>query len=131
MNYKLLGDTDIKIPEIGLGTWNYKGGVEPLIKGIELGANLIDTAEGYYTEDVVGDSVRGVREDVVIATKVSGRHLGYDDVLYACEQSLQKLGTDYIDLYQIHWPNNAFPIQGTMEAMEKLVDEGAVLYTWG
>ena len=128
MNYILLGDTDLKIPEIGLGTWNYNGGVEPLKKGIELGANLIDTAEGYYTEDVVGDAVKEIREDVIIATKVSGRHLGYEDVLWACENSLQKLQTDYIDLYQIHWPNNTFPIEGTMEAMEKLVDEGLVLH---
>jgi len=128
MNYKKLGNTDLKIPEIGLGTWNYRGGVEPLIKGIDLGANLIDTAEGYYTEDVVGDAVKGRRDDVIIATKVSGRHLGYDDVLWACENSMQKLQTDFIDLYQIHWPNSAFPIEGTMEAMEKLVDEGLVLH---
>ena len=128
MNYKQLGNTDIKIPEIGLGTWNYRGGVEPLRKGIELGANLIDTAEGYYTEDIVGEAVEGMREEVIIATKVSGRHLGYDDVLWACENSMQKLLTDYIDLYQIHWPNPSFPIKGTMEALEKLVDEGLVHY---
>lgn len=128
MNFKFLGDTNLKIPEIGLGTWNYRGGVEPLKEGIKLGANLIDTAEGYYTEDVVGEAVSGSREDVIIATKVSGRHLGYEDVLWACESSLKKLGTDYIDLYQIHWPNPAFPIRDTMEAMEKLVDEGLVHY---
>lgn len=128
MDNKTLGDTDLKIPEIGLGTWNYNGGVEPLKKGLELGANLIDTAEGYYTEDVVGDAVKGRRDKVIIATKVSGRHLGYEDVLWACENSLKKLQTDYIDIYQVHWPNDAFPIQGTMEAMEKLVDEGVVMY---
>ena len=128
MNFKQLGNTDLKIPEIGLGTWNYRGGEEPLRRGIELGANLIDTAEGYYTEDIVGEAVEGMREDVIIATKVSGRHLGYEDVLWACENSLQKLGTDYIDLYQIHWPNTSFPIKDTMEALEKLVDEGLVHY---
>ena len=128
MNHKTLGDTDLLIPEIGLGTWNYKGGVEPVKKGIELGANLIDTAEGYYTEDVVGEAIKGIRGDVIVATKVSGRHLGYEDVLWACENSLKKLGTDYIDLYQVHWPNSSFPIKDTMEALEKLVDEGVVHY---
>jgi len=128
VNKKKLGDTELSIPEIGLGTWNYNGGVEPLKKGIEQGANLIDTAEGYYNEDVVGQAVKGKRDQVIIATKVSGRHLGYEDVLWACENSLKKLQTDYIDLYQVHWPNDAFPIQGTMEAMEKLVDEGVVMY---
>lgn len=128
MNYINFGNTGLKIPEIGLGTWNYNGGVEPLRKGIEQGANLIDTAEGYYTEEIVGDAVKGIRDDVIIATKVSGRHLGFEDVLWACENSLKKLQTDYIDIYQVHWPNDAFPIQGTMEAMEKLVDEGVVIY---
>jgi diketogulonate reductase-like aldo/keto reductase len=128
MNHKTLGDTDLLIPEIGLGTWNFKGGVEPLKKGIDLGANLIDTAEGYYTEDVVGEAIKGIREDVIVATKVSGRHLGYEDVLWACENSLKKIGTDYIDLYQVHWPNSSFPIKDTMEALEKLVDEGVVHY---
>jgi len=128
MNYKNLGDTDLKIPEIGLGTWNYSGGVEPLKKGIEQGAILIDTAEGYYNEEVVGDVVKGIRDQVIISTKVSGRHLGYEDVLWACENSLNKLQTDCIDIYQVHWPNDSFPIQGTMEAMEKLVDEGLVMY---
>lgn len=128
MNYKKLGDTELQIPEIGLGTWNYKGGVEPLRKGIELGATLIDTAEGYYTEDIVGDAIQGIRDKVIVATKVSGRNLSYSGVLNAAEGSLQKLGTNYIDLYQIHWLNPSFPIEGTMEAMEKLVDEGIVHY---
>lgn len=128
MNHKKYGNTDLVIPEIGLGTWNYKGGVGPLKEGIDIGACLIDTAEGYYNEDVVGAAVKGIRDEVVIATKVSGRHLGYEDVLLACEQSLKKLDTDYIDIYQVHWPNPSFPIKDTMEAMEKLVDEGLVQY---
>lgn len=128
MNHKKLGNTELVISEIGLGTWNYTGGVDPLEEGIGQGANLIDTAEGYYNEDVVGDAVKGIRDKVIIATKVSGRHLGYEDVLWACEQSLKKLDTDYIDIYQVHWPNPSFPIKDTMEAMEKLVDEGLVQY---
>ena len=128
MELKPLGDTDVMVPEIGLGTWNYSGGVEPLRKGVELGAYLIDTAEGYYTEDVVGKAVKGIRNRVFVATKVSGRHLGYDDVLKAAEGSLRLLDTDYIDLYQIHWPNSRFPIKETMRAMQRLVDSGVVRY---
>jgi diketogulonate reductase-like aldo/keto reductase len=128
MKFKTLDNTSAMIPEIGLGTWNYRGGVEPLRKGIELGATLIDTAEGYYTEDVVGEAVKGIRDRVFIATKVSGRRLDYDGVLRAAEDSLIQLETYYIDLYQIHWPNPRFPIKETMRAMEKLVDDGLVKY---
>ncbi|MGH7886155.1 MAG: aldo/keto reductase [Thermodesulfobacteriota bacterium] len=128
MRYKKLADTDLEIPEIGLGTWNYKGGVEPLRAGIELGATLIDTAEGYHTEDIVGEAIKGIRDEVIIATKVSGRNLSFDGVLRAAEGSLKQLKTDYIDLYQIHWPNDSYPIKDTMSAMQKLVDEGVVYY---
>jgi len=128
MKFKTLGNTGVMVSEIGLGTWNYKGGVEPLRKGIELGATLIDTAEGYYTEDIVGQAIKGIRDRVFTATKVSGRHLDYDGVLRAAEGSLMQLETDYIDLYQIHWPNPRFPIKGTMRAMEKLADDGVVKY---
>ncbi len=128
MRYKPLGNTDVLIPEIGLGTWNYSGGVEPLRKGIEMGAILIDTAEGYGTEDIVGQAVAGIREKVFIATKVSGRHLAYDQVLKSAEDSLRRLKTSYIDLYQIHWPNPVYPIEDTMKAMERLVDEGIVRF---
>ena len=109
MKLKELSTSGVMIPEIGMGTWRYTGGVEPLQKGIELGAALIDTAEGYYTEDVVGEAIQGIREEVFIATKVSGRHLAYDQVLEAAENSLYQLKTDYIDLYQIHWPIRLTP----------------------
>ncbi|MCS6924580.1 MAG: aldo/keto reductase [Candidatus Binatia bacterium] len=128
MEYKPLGNTTVLIPEIGLGTWRYAGGVEPLRRGIELGAVLIDTAEMYRTEDVVGRAVQGLRAQVFIATKVSGSHLRYDDVLRAAERSLRQLDTDSIDLYQIHWPNPSVPITETMRAMETLVDRGLVKY---
>ena len=128
MNLKRLGNTEVLIPEVGLGTWNYKGGVEPLRAGIKLGASLIDTAEGYYTEHIVGEAVGPFRDEVIIATKVSGRNLAHDRVLRSCEASLKKLRTDRIDLYQIHWPNPVYPIDGTMRALEKLVDRGCVNY---
>jgi len=128
MELKQLGNTGVMVSEIGLGTWSYHGGVEPLKRGIELGATLIDTAEGYYTEDIVGKAIKGIRDRSFIATKVSGRHLSYDGVLKAAEGSLIQLETEYIDLYQIHWPNPSYPISETMKAMEKLADDGVVKY---
>ena len=126
MELKPLGNTTVMVPEIGLGVWRYSGGVEPLRGGVELGAFLIDTAEIYGTEDLVGRAIKDMRDRVFIATKVSGDHLRYDDVLRAAEASLRRLDTPFIDLYQIHWPNSSVPIQETMRAMEALVDRGLV-----
>ena len=128
MELKELGKTGLKVPEIGLGTWRYSGGVEPLLRGISLGATLIDTAEMYSTEGVVGEADRGQRDQVFIATKVLGSHLGYDDAIKAANNSLRRLGMDYIDLYQIHWPSSSVPIGETMRAMEELVDMGKVRF---
>ena len=128
MRMKQLGNTAVMVPEIGLGVWKYRGGVEPLRKGLELGARLIDTAEMYRTEDVVGQAVRDMRDQVFIATKVSGGHLQYDAVLRAAEASLRMLDTDSIDLYQIHWPSSYTPIKETMRAMEELVERKQVKY---
>ena len=125
---KQLGNTGVMVPEIGLGTWKYRGGVEPLRRGLELGAYLIDTAEIYRTENVVGQAIQGMRARVFIATKVSGAHLHHDQVLSAADASLRLLGTEVIDLYQIHWPNTRVPIKETMQAMETLVDRGQVRY---
>lgn len=126
MELKPLGNTDVMVPEIGLGVWKYRGGVEPLRRGIELGAFLIDTAEIYGTEGVVGRALQGMREQVFLATKVAGNHLRGDAVLQAAEASLRQLDTDAIDLYQVHWPNRQVPIAETMQAMESLVDRGQV-----
>src|SRR5918997_1533526 len=94
MELKELGNTGVMVPEIGLGTARYTGGVEPLRRGIELGAFLVDTAEMYRTEDAVGQAVKGLRDRVFIATKVLGSHLRYDQVMRAAESSLRQLGTD-------------------------------------
>lgn len=128
MELKELGATGVKLPEIGLGTWQYSGGTEPITKAISLGATLIDTAEMYGTEGIVGKAIKEQRERVFVATKVSGNHLRYDEVLSAAESSLQKLQTDYIDLYQIHWPDPGVPLKETMRAMETLVDLGKVKF---
>ena len=128
MERKPLGSSGVMVPEIGLGTWRYTGGPEPLRRGVELGANLIDTAEMYRTEDAVGEAIAGIREQVFVATKVLGSNLRYDAVLRAADRSLRLLGVDKIDLYQIHWPNPRVPIAETMRAMERLVDDGLVDY---
>ena len=140
MEYRLLGRTSEKIPTIGMGTWRIglyrstkerRDQVNALRRGFELGMNLVDTAEMYHSgrsEEVVAEAVRDTRKQVFVASKVSPGHLHYDDVIRACRASLKRLGTSYIDLYQVHWPDPKVPIGETMSAMEKLVQEGAVRY---
>ena len=128
MNSKRLGDTDVELPEIGFGTFYYKGGTEPLREAVRLGASLIDTAEVYGTEEVIGSAIKGIRDRVFLATKVSPTHFRRPDVLRAAEGSLERLQTDHIDLYQLHRPNYTIPIEETMAAMEELVDRGQVRF---
>jgi diketogulonate reductase-like aldo/keto reductase len=128
MNEKELGNTGVLLPEIGLGTWQYRVGVEPIRKAIVLGSSLIDTAESYCTEEIVGEAVKELRNRVFIATKVSPRHFRRSDVLMAADRSLERLRTDYIDLYQLHGPNCTVPIEETMGAMEELVDRGKIRF---
>ena len=128
MNKKELGKTGVLLPEIGLGTYQYCAGVEPIKKAIDLGVSLIDTAESYGTEEIVGDAVRHVRDRVFIATKVSPKHFRRSEMLMAADRSLKRLKTDYIDLYQLHWPNCTVPIEETMGAMEDLVDRGKIRF---
>lgn len=128
MNTKELGTTGVTIPEIGFGTWTFKGGVEPLRRALDLGACFLDTAERYQNEHVVGQAIQGRRDRVFLATKVSVENFRYDDVLKAADRSLQALGTDWIDLYQLHWPNESIPIEETMAAMEHLAEAGKVRF---
>jgi diketogulonate reductase-like aldo/keto reductase len=118
----------IRLPEIGFGTWNYRGGVEPVRAAIECGARLIDTAESYGTEEIVGEAIKGRRHQVFLATKVLPRNFRRRDLIAAAERSLRRLGTDHIDLYQLHWPNLAIPIEEPMRGMEELVDAGKVRF---
>jgi diketogulonate reductase-like aldo/keto reductase len=128
MKPKRLGNTGVQIPELALGTWQYRGGVEPLQAGIELGASFIDTAELYGTEPVVGQAIRGIRDRIFLASKASPRHFRRCDVIKAVECSLKQLNTDYLDLYQLHWPNYTVPIGETMAAMERLVETGKIRF---
>ncbi len=109
MNYERLGSSDLMVPEIGLGTWRYSGGPEPLRRGVELGANLIDTAEMYRTEAAVGEAIAGIRDEVIVATKVLGSHLRYDEVLKAAEQSLRLLAVDPSTCTRSTGPTPGFP----------------------
>ena len=138
MEYRFLGRTGEKISAIGMGTWrigSYHSAeervaqVRALQKGVELGMNFIDTAEIYASgrsEEVVGEAVKELRDRVFIASKVAPGHLHHDDVIRACQASLQRLGTRHIDLYQVHWPDSSVPIKETMSAMEGLVKNGSI-----
>jgi diketogulonate reductase-like aldo/keto reductase len=128
MDSKRFADTNVMLPDIGLGTWCYAGGIEPLRAGIALGAIFIDTAEIYGTEEVVGQAIKGMRPGIFLASKVAPKHFRRADVLRAADDSLRRLGTDHIDLYQLHWPNYTVAIDETMGAMEELVERGKIRF---
>ena len=147
MEYKEFGNTGFKVSPFGLGTYYDPGwiaaaklfgvrrGREQHVKairtGIEMGINLIDTAEIYGTEQLVSEAIKASgakREDLFIATKVWRSHLRRDDLIKACHRSLRELNTDYIDLYQIHFPNSRIQITETMSAMEELQRQGKIRY---
>ncbi|MFJ1969701.1 aldo/keto reductase [Streptomyces sp. NPDC087903] len=120
------------IPAIGLGTWPMDDAqAEPAVRGaLELGYRLVDTATNYRNETGVGLGVArsGVpREEVVVTTKLPGRHHGYEETLASFEESRRRLGLDYVDLYLIHWP---LPRVGryvdSWKAMIKLREDGLV-----
>ena len=100
----------------------------------EAGITTFDSAEAYgngHSERILGAALADVRDQAVLATKVSPNRLGYSQVLNACHSSLRNLKTDYIDLYQVHWPSGSFggkvvPIEETMAAMSKLKDQGKI-----
>ncbi len=144
METRALGKSEIHITPIITGTWQAGKsqwvGVEDAdtIKAIrsafDAGITTVDTAEVYgqgHSERVVAEALSDVRDRVVYATKVFANHLKYDQVIAACEGSLRNLKTDYIDLYQIHWPSGSFnsevvPIEETMRALNDLKQQGKI-----
>lgn len=144
METRRLGTSDVKITPIIMGTWQAGKsmwvGIEDAetIKGIrsafEAGITTVDTAEVYgngHSEQIVAQALSDVRKQVTYATKVFANHLKYDQVIEACEGSLKNLKTDYIDLYQIHWPSGSYksevvPIEETMSALNKLKEQGKI-----
>jgi len=138
MKYETLYD-DTPIPVLGLGTWRMGGGMEAdrsqdekytraIRAAIEMGYTHIDTAEMYgggHTEEVIGRVIKDIdREQLFITTKVWSSNLRYRSVLKAMESSLRHLGTDYVDLYLIHWPNPSIPLEDTFKALNELVASG-------
>jgi len=125
---RALGRTRVRIPEVGLGMSHYHAGPGPIRQGLDAGALFIDVAESYGNEEVAGQAMAGRRGQVFLATKVSPSHLRRPDLLKAADESLARLRTDYVDLYQIHRPNAEIPIEETLGAMEDLVDAGKVRF---
>lgn len=144
MELRNLGSSDIKISPIIMGTWQAGRDMwadiddaettRAIQAAVDAGVNTIDTAAVYgkgHSERVVGKAVSERRPQVVIATKVFANELQYDQVIAACERSLANLQTDYIDLFQIHWPSGSFgspvvPIEETMRALAALKDQGKI-----
>ncbi len=125
------------VPLVGQGTWQMEGrhearAVEALRRGLDLGLTHIDTAEMYGSgrvEVVVGRAMAGRREEVFLVSKVLPNNASLAGTVAACEASLERLGTDRLDLYLLHWPGH-HPLEETFEAFERLVDQGKVR-RWG
>ena len=118
-------------PQLGLGTYNLRGdeGVTAMTAAIDAGYRLLDTAVNYENETEVGEAVRrsGIRDELLITTKVPGRDHGYDETIASARGSLSRLGLDRIDLYLIHWPNPSVDrYVDTFRAMIALQEEGLV-----
>jgi len=155
MRKKVLGQTELNITTIGLGTWAIGGGgwkyswgpqddkesIAAIRHSIELGVNWIDTAPVYglgHSEEIVGEAIEGLRDKIIIATKF-GRVWDKDRNIFAClkresirsevEASLKRLKTDVIDIYQIHWPEPDEDIEEAWSAMAELIKEGKIRYT--
>ncbi len=155
MEYRRLGRTGLKVSTICLGTMQFGWSTDAntahdiMNKAVEMGCNFIDTADIYsrwvegndggVSEQIIGDwlakgSVR--RQDIIIATKVRGQMgdgpndegLSRQHILNAVEASLDRLQTDYIDLYQVHWPDEETPLEETLTALNDLVRSGMVRY---
>ena len=138
MRYIALPSGD-DVPVFGQGTWfmgeqrsDVPREIYTLQQGIERGLSLIDTAEMYAdggAELVVGSAIKGRRDEVFLVSKVLPGNASLKGTITACEASLKRLGTEYIDLYLLHWRGN-IPLEETAEAMETLIDQGKI-GQWG
>jgi aryl-alcohol dehydrogenase-like predicted oxidoreductase len=149
MDYKQLGDSSVRASVITFGSWAAGGwmwggteqndAVGAIHASFDLGVTSIDTAPIYgqgLSEEIVGEAIKSLpRDQVQILTKFGMRwdhdldvykYAAPDSIIKECEDSLRRLGTDYIDLYQIHWPDKTTPIPETMEAVQRLVAQGKV-----
>lgn len=127
------------VPTLGQGTWmmaeDWRVRSEEIVAlrgGIDLGLTLIDTAEMYAdgeSERLVCEAIKGRRDEIFLVSKAYPQNASRDRLPHACEASLERLGTDRLDLYLLHWRGNV-PLGETVEAMERLVDAGKIL-RWG
>ncbi|MEM2905442.1 MAG: aldo/keto reductase [Candidatus Bathyarchaeia archaeon] len=145
MKYKSLGKTGVKVSELCLGTMIFgrqvdeASSIKIIKRAVDAGVNFIDTANVYAegrSEEIVGKAIDGMRESIVLATKVRGRMgLGPNDeglsrkhIMRSVEASLKRLGTDHIDLYQVHRTDPTTPLRETLTALNDLVRAGKVHY---
>lgn len=144
MNYRPLGKTSIRISAIVFGGWqagkeDWVGvddaqSIAAMRAAFDVGVTTFDTAEAYgggHSERILAAALGSRRKELVIASKVSWEHLRREQVIKACERSLANLKTDWIDLYQIHWPAGSFgsprvPIEETMGALLELERQGKI-----
>lgn len=122
-------ENDLEVPQLGFGVFQIppQQTKDAVLKAIEVGYRHFETAQAYFNEEGVGEAIKesGIpREEFFITTKVWHSDHGYDQTKKACEVSLDKLQTDYIDLYLIH--QNIGDVFGTWRALEELYDEGKV-----
>lgn len=120
--------TGTQIPQLGLGTFKLQGssGVSAVESALQMGYRHLDTAAMYGNHKEVGQALQnsGInRADVWITSKVWRDALEYDNVLRECDRALAELGTDYLDLYLIHWPNEDIPLADTFRAFKRLLDD--------
>lgn len=166
MEYRTLGDSDLKISVISFGAWaaggwmwggnEKKDAIDAIHASYDLGVTSIDTAPIYGqgdSEAIVGEAIKSIpRDKIQLMTKFGMRwdlakgdfgfksknnqgkdidiykYAAKDSIIKECENSLQRLGTDYIDLYQIHWPDITTPISETMQTLQLLIDQGKIRY---
>ncbi|MBT3602077.1 MAG: aldo/keto reductase [Candidatus Latescibacteria bacterium] len=120
-----------QIPQLGLGTFKLQGssGVRAVKSALQMGYRHLDTAAMYGNHKEVGEALQESdvdRSDVWITSKVWRDSLQHDAVLRECDQALAELGTDYLDLYLIHWPNEDIPLADTLKAFGRLLSEGKI-----
>ncbi|MFB6124081.1 MAG: aldo/keto reductase [Haloferacaceae archaeon] len=120
------------MPMLGLGTWENTDPdacANAVETALEMGYRHVDTAQAYGNEADVGAGIAAAdvpRDDVFLATKVWIDNLAYDDVVATTEESLDKLGVDYVDLLYVHWPARAYDPEDTLAAFDRLYDEGRI-----
>lgn len=138
METRALGEGGPQVPVICFGAWPIGGGlgsipedqgISAVHAALEAGMTFIDTAEGYQTsESVLGKALRGRRDQAFLATKLTGSDHSVEHMTAAVENSLRALGTDHIDLYQLHSPQPQWPIAETMACLMRLREQGKIRY---